>query len=419
MISGVGLAWVEFCLFLPWGAFATLLGNALIQHASWRWIYYISLIYSVISLVGLAIFYFPPSRGLKGQTLSRRQAFLQLDFIGIMLFSAGITLFLIGLAWGGTDGHPWTGSSVIAPIVIGFTCLVACFSYDWTLVKDDRAFFPWHLFSRFKEYSVLLIVSFVSGVIYYPNLGLLPQATFWIFTNDPIRIGILLLPNNLGQFFGSTVIPGLLHLTRKPKFFIVAAIFLQTLFTGLYAYAIPDHLAAWVAFQFFGQGCFDWITTCALVNLSLHVKQSDLGLAVGLTGTFRSLGGSVGNAVFGAVLGSQLHSQLVPRISQAAISAGFDATNLSILVPAVLANAAGAPDAFTGVQGYTSAIGAATALAVKQAYAFAYQRVFYTAIPFGVVAVIAALFIADGGKYMTSHTSVTLEKEVLGSKKKV
>lgn len=242
-------------------------------------------------------------------------------------------------------------------------------------------------------------MSFVSGVTYYPNLGLLPQATFWSFTNEPIRIGILLLPNNLGQFFGSTVIPGLFHLTRKPKFFIVAAIFLQTLFTGLYAYAIPNHLAAWVAFQFFGQGCFDWITTCALVNLSLHVKQSDLGLAVGLTGTFRSLGGSVGNAVFGAVLSSQLQSQLIPRISQAA---RFDATNVSTLVTAVLANAEGVPDAFTGVQGYTSAIEAATSLAVKQAYAFAYQRMFYTAIPFGVVAVIDALFIADGGQYMTS-----------------
>ena len=38
---------------------------------------------------------------------------------------------------------------------------------------------------------------------------------------------------------------------------------------------------------------------------------------------------------------------------------------------------------------------------------------FYTTIPFGCVAIIAALFVADASKYMTNHTQVHLEKDIL------
>ncbi|KAH8892188.1 putative efflux pump antibiotic resistance protein [Thozetella sp. PMI_491] len=415
---GVGLAWVEFCLFVPWGAAAALLSNLLNEHASWRWIYYIAIIYAAISLIGTALFYFPPSKGLKSGSTSRWEAFKQLDFLGIALYTAGLVLFLLGLAWGGTDGHAWNSASVIAPLVIGIATLIACFAYEFMLVDDSKAFFPLHLFRKFREFTVLLIVSFVAGMVYYPCIALLPQATLFLFTNDTVELGIILLPNSMGQFFGSTVIPALLHLSKAPKFFIVLATFLMTLFTGLYVYALHGHKGAWMAFQFFGQGCFDWITTCTIVNASLHVRYSDMGLAVGLLGAFRSFGGSVGNAIFQAILSSVLDSRLGPGIADAALSNGFPSSDLDKLIPAVINSAAGAPDAFVGISNVTSAVLESTAAACRDAYAYAFERVFYATIPFGVLALIAAFFIADAGKYMTNHTAVHMERNVLGRKEK-
>jgi hypothetical protein len=37
-------------------------------------------------------------------------------------------------------------------------------------------------------------------------------------------------------------------------------------------------------------------------------------------------------------------------------------------------------------------------------------------IPFGVIALVAALFIKDGGKQVTNYTSIRMESDVLAGK---
>ena len=274
---------------------------------------------------------------------------------------------------------------------------------------------PRHLFVQFREYSVLLIVLFVAGMIFYSMSALLPQATLYVFSTDGIQIGIITIPNGFGQLVGSTVLTSLLSKTKHPKYHIITAVFLQTLFTGLYAYAISHkNKGMWMAFQFFGQGCFPWITVCTLVNAGLHVRQTDLGIAVGIMGAFRSLGGSVGNAVFGAIFRGVLNEQLAPRIAAAAKASGYDIASLDVLIPAVNEAGVGVPDAFASVPGITAAVEAATLAAFKDAYAYAFKIVFYSTIPFGLIALVAALFISDVTRYMTNHTSIEMEKHVIG-----
>ncbi len=115
----MGLAWTEFCITIPWGVLATLLANQLNTHATWRWVYYLSIIYAVICLVGTALFYFPPARPRKDYEKTRCQQFMELDFIGYVLYAGGLTVFLIGLSWAGEADHPWYSASVVAPIVLG------------------------------------------------------------------------------------------------------------------------------------------------------------------------------------------------------------------------------------------------------------------------------------------------------------
>jgi len=399
---------------VPWGAFAVLIGNLLVTHASWRWCYIVAGIYSTAALVGTGIFYFPPSRPRYDFEKTRWQEFAELDFVGLALYTCGLTIFLIGLSWAGAADHPWSGASVIAPIVLGIALLCCCFAYDWIVVAQERAFFPLHLFKRFREFTVILVVVLVAGMIYYSMSSLIPQATFYIFSNDGYQIGIISLPNGIGQCFGAIAMPAVMHLTKKPKMHIVAAVIIQGLFTALFAYSVPDHKGAWMAFQFFGQGCFAWITVATIVNAGLHVKHSDLGLAVGLISTFRAAGGSIGDAVFAAILTGSVNSQLAPRIAEAAIAEGYKAADLELLIPAVIEAAVGVPGAFATVPGVTPAIQAATLHAFREAYAYAFQRVFYATIPFSVMAFIAALFIKDASDYMTNHTAVVMERNALG-----
>lgn len=47
----------------------------------------------------------------------------RMDFVGITLFTAGLILLLIGLAWGGV-AYPWKSGQVIATIIVGACCLI-------------------------------------------------------------------------------------------------------------------------------------------------------------------------------------------------------------------------------------------------------------------------------------------------------
>jgi hypothetical protein len=40
------------------------------------------------------------------------------DIVGILLFAAGMVLFITGLNWGGT-AYPWASAHVLAPLLTG------------------------------------------------------------------------------------------------------------------------------------------------------------------------------------------------------------------------------------------------------------------------------------------------------------
>ena len=413
--SGLGLAWTEGALHIPWGALAVLLGQLFVLRATWRWVYYISCIYAAISLVGTAIFYHPPSRPRHDDSMSRWQEFRELDFVAMFLYAAGLTSFLLGLSWAGSAAHPWRSVSVIVPIIVGALGFIACFVYDFTIRERSQKhiMFPRALLARVRKYSVSLIVIFVAGMVYYSMSALLPQATIYIFTSDPIKIGVTLLPNGLGQMTGACIVPLFLHRTKHPKWYILVAITVQTLFTGLYAYGVNFHKAAWMAFQYFGQGCFALITITTVFNAGLWVEPAELGITVGLLGTFRSMGGSVGNAIFGTILRTSASRELATRIAAAATAHGYRG-NLTDLLTAVIDAGNGVPNTFSALGGGISkTLEAACLHAFKEAYASAFRMVFFSTIPFGVIALCAALFIKDASELMTSQVQVRLQRDVL------
>ena len=408
---GAGLGWTELVITMPWAVVAVLLGNALAEHASWRWCYYIAIIYSIICIIGTAVFYFPPSRPQLDYEKSRMQEIKEIDYIGLFLYTIGLTVFLIGLNWAGTAGHAWKSASVVAPLVIGFATFVACFAYDFTVAKNP--FFPLELFRQVREFTIMLVLVFVSGMIFYSMAGLLPQGSLYMFTNNATEIGLLALPNGFSQLIGGWIIPSLAHKIGHLKWQLTVLLCLQTLFVALYAVVIPTNKAAWSAFQFFGQGCFAAITLISYIIAGLHIPQRQLGIATGLIGTFRSAGGSVGITVFNTILSSTVNSKLGPQISKSALALGFPAENLALLIPATIENAVGVPGAFATVPGISPAIELAVAQAFKDAYAYAFRRVFLATIPFGVIAIIATFFIRDPSMYMTNHVAVHMEKEGL------
>lgn len=98
---------------------------------NWRNAYYLMIAFQGFNLLFLIIFYHPPAFKTKHSSDGRTPMELlrSFDWIGLFLFIAGCTLFIVGVSWGGSL-HPWTSATTIAPIVIGFFTIVGLGFYE-------------------------------------------------------------------------------------------------------------------------------------------------------------------------------------------------------------------------------------------------------------------------------------------------
>lgn len=108
-----------------------------------------------------------------------------MDFIGLLLFTAGLLLFLMGLSWGG-QLYPWASAHVIATMVTGIALLLLFVSYGMSSVvlcaepvltgaleaifPPKQPLVPMHLF-RNRDFNVIVLMTTVGGMLYYSMNG--------------------------------------------------------------------------------------------------------------------------------------------------------------------------------------------------------------------------------------------------------
>lgn len=379
-----------------------LLANALFKYASWRWIFILGIIIEFIALIGTAFSYFPSPRPRGDFDKTRMQQLRDVDWVGLVLFTSGLAVALIGLTWGGTPAYPWNSAGAIAPIVVGVVVLALGFAYDFKVAPHPM--FPLKLFVMFRRYSVLLVVLFVSGMNFHAMSALLPQGFLYMFTTDGIQIGVLSLPNTLMIGFTGVLAPLIAHKVGYIKWQLVIGMALQAIFIGVSAATVyPNQKLAYAFVPAIGVPMFVWVTILSYAIASLHVPHSNLGVAMGLLGTFRSGGGAVGNAIFNTIFHERFGEFAGQEVAQAAIRNGLDPANLGLIIPASIEFNLGNPLALANVPGITPEIQEALRAAVRAAAGHAFKIVFYVTIPFSVIALVCSLLVEDPTAYMTNH----------------
>lgn len=191
---------------------------------------------------------------------------------------------------------------------------------------------------------------------------------------------------------------------------------MQTLFFGLAALITPHNINWVMAVQFLAMLPFGWITLNCYTTASLHVPQRDLGVAIGLIGTFRSLGGAVGSVIFSSIF-TQISAKQVPeRIANVALGAGVTAKTLPDLIEAVSLTLVGVPGQAATVPSVSSSVFENCVAAARLGYAYGFRITWLASIPFGVIAMLCAVAVRDPSKYFTNHVEIHLEKEIGGNK---
>jgi EmrB/QacA subfamily drug resistance transporter len=270
-----------------------LLGGLLVDHASWRWVFYVNLPVGALALAGLH--YRLPAAALA-------TARSRLDLTGAGLLATGASALMLACIWGG-QRYAWDSSEIV--VLLAVFVLAAVMLVVRTLRIPDPIV-PLSLIGNrpvaLASAALFLVTATMFAITVFVPLFL--QTTTGA---SPTQAGLLLIPMMVGIALSTNFAGRLIQRTGRYKIFPVAglAMIAVALITLAAVVEHPSPVSTGFALLLFGLG-FGMVGQVLITAVQNSVDRRELGLAMAVTGFFRALGGAVGAAVLGAVFASRV-----------------------------------------------------------------------------------------------------------------
>jgi EmrB/QacA subfamily drug resistance transporter len=269
-----------------------LLGGLLVDHASWRWVFYVNLPVGVVALAGLAL-RLPAPDGERPET--------PVDALGATLLAGATTAFMLTCVWAG-DRYAWDSTQILA--LIAATLVVG----TALVVRERRAADPIVPINMIRTPTVAVasVALFLAIATMFAITVFVPLFLQTTTGASPTQAGLLLIPMMLGITLSTTLSGRIITRTGRYKRFPIAGLALMTAALVLLAAFAdePSRTTTGIGIAVFGLG-FGMVTQVLIVAVQNSVDRRELGVATATTGFFRALGGAVGAAVLGAVFASR------------------------------------------------------------------------------------------------------------------
>ena len=267
-----------------------LVGGLLVDHASWRWVFYVNLPLGIAALAGLRLRLPAPEPA---------PATGPLDVAGAALLAAATSCLMLACIWGG-DRYAWTSpeTGALAAGAAAFGIALA--------VRERRAADPVVPLGllRTRTVAVASAALFLATAALFAVNVFVPLLLQTTTGASPTEAGLLLVPAMLGITVSTWLAGRAIERTGRYKRYPLIGLGLMTAALAGLALAAghPSWMSVGAGLAVFGLG-FGMVGQVTAVQND--VDRRELGTAMATTTFFRGLGGAVGAASLGAVFAAR------------------------------------------------------------------------------------------------------------------
>ncbi|KAF3033682.1 hypothetical protein E8E12_002673 [Didymella heteroderae] len=327
----------------------------------------------------------------------------KVDWLGVVLLTAGLALFLRGISWG-DPAQRWTSPKILGLLISGAVAVVSFMLYE-TLFTPDQAIVPMRFFRDPRGFTCLEVISATYGVINIALFVMWPQQVTYIFGSTVSswkESAWLSTTAAFGLWGGIVVLGPLMSWIGHVRYQIMVSSLRMTAFFGAMASITVEHKSMAIVFSFLTGWTIGWGEVIAAIIVQYVVADEDLGVAFSVISASRTIFGSVFTAAFIAVYTNKVPGYLASTVPQRVLAAGLPESQLEAVMTAA---AAANQTALAVIEGMTPALLRTTNIAVSDAYSKSYSYVYYFAVAIGVRTITASVCMRNLDKYLTSPVS--------------
>ncbi|KAJ1950564.1 hypothetical protein EC988_004343 [Linderina pennispora] len=289
-------------------AVGPVLGGLLVEHSSWRVIFWLNLPVCLpamaIILYGLKV---PRPQG------TMREKFKRIDFLGSFLFMCGIIPLVLAFSWAGV-GESWTSAKNMTCIVAGAVMCVVFLIVEWKVSAEPIIELKLY---KIRNIAVSSISHFFFGASTYGPIMFIPVWELSVKHSSEVSSGLHLLPMMLPMVISAAISGALMARTGRYRLVIVLGGMLTVIGTSLLILMSEDSgngkRIGFVAILGTGIGLS---LQPLLVAAQVTVSGKDMATVTTMLTFLRSLGGIFVLSILSSVMNRTLRTEAAKLITQ-------------------------------------------------------------------------------------------------------
>jgi EmrB/QacA subfamily drug resistance transporter len=308
-----------------------LIGGLLVDHATWRWVFYVNVPLGLIALAGI-VRYLPAG--------TRQEVPLALDALGAGLLGVASVAALLILSWGGNT-LGWD-----SPALVGLAALAVATAAGFA-VRERRAADPVVPLALLATPTVRVAAAalFLATAALFAITVFIPVLLQVAAGFSPTDAGLVLATMTIGITLATAYAGRRVARTGRLRRLPVLGASLMAVALGVLALDAPSASLAIVVvgLLLFGTG-FGLTSQLLIVAVQNGVDRRQIGVATATTSFFRAFGGAAGAAALGAIFaaGSRPVGEAVQRTLFVAAAVAATAALVACALPSDVDRGAGA-----------------------------------------------------------------------------